>query len=37
MGVLGIIGFLALSFTIVGGIAGGVLGLVLGRYAGKKI
>ena len=46
MAVLGAIGFLALSFTIVGGIAGGVLGkilifiiikkkgIVLGRYTG---
>ena len=49
MAVLGAVGFLALSFTIVGGIAGGVLGrnnivliwlfkgIVLGRYAGQKL
>lgn len=37
MAVLGVIGFFAFSFTIVGGIAGGVLGIILGRYAGKKI
>lgn len=37
MTVLSVIGFLALSFTIVGGIAGGVLGLTLGKYAGRKL
>jgi membrane protein YqaA with SNARE-associated domain len=37
MAVLGVVGFLAFSFTIVGGIAGGVLGIMLGRYAGRKI
>jgi len=37
LAVLGAIGFLALSFTIVGGIVGGVLGITLGRYAGKKL
>lgn len=37
MAVLGILGFFAFSFSLVGGIAGGVLGVVLGRYAGKKI
>lgn len=37
MTVLSVIGFLALSFTIIGGIAGGVLGLGLGRYAGRKL
>jgi len=37
MTVLSVIGFLALSFTIIGGIAGGVLGLTIGRYAGKKL
>jgi hypothetical protein len=37
MTVLGVVGFLAFSFTIVGGICGGVIGIGLGRYAGKKI
>ncbi len=37
MTLLSVIGFLALSFTIIGGIAGGVLGLTIGRYAGKKL
>ena len=37
MAVLGVVGFFAFSFTIIGGIAGGVLGIILGRYAGKKI
>ena len=37
MSFLGAIGFVALSFTLVGGIAGGVVGIVLGRYAGHKI
>ena len=37
LAVLGAIGFLAFSFTIVGGIVGGVLGVTLGRYAGRKL
>jgi hypothetical protein len=37
MTVLSVIGFFALSLTIIGGIAGGMLGLGLGRYAGRKL
>lgn len=34
---MGIVGFLALGFTIMGMIAGGVLGVMLGRYAGRRM
>lgn len=34
---MGMLGFLALGFTIMGMIAGGVLGVMLGRYAGKRV
>lgn len=37
MAILGMIGFLALGFTIMGMIAGGLFGVMLGRYAGKRI
>lgn len=37
MTLLGLVGFLVLGFTILGGIGGGVLGIVLGRIVGKKI
>lgn len=37
MGVLGVIGFLALGFTFLGAIGGGAIGMLLGRYLGKKI
>lgn len=37
MTVLGLLGFLALGFTVVGAIGGSVLGIVLGRYIGRKI
>ena len=34
--IIGLFGFLAFSWTIVGGVAGGVLGGAIGRAAGKK-
>lgn len=37
MAFMGIVGFLALGFTIMGMIAGGVLGVMLGRYAGRRM
>lgn len=37
MAFLGMVGFLALGFTIMGMIAGGVLGVMLGRYAGRRM
>lgn len=37
MAILGVLGFVALGFTIVGMVVGGVLGILLGRYAGKRI
>lgn len=37
MSILGLLGFLALGFTIIGGIGGGILGLALGRYLGRKL
>ena len=37
MAAMGILGFIALGFSIVGGIAGGLVGVFVGRYAGKKV
>lgn len=34
---MGVIGFVALGFTIFGLLAGGVLGIMLGRYAGRRL
>lgn len=37
MTILGLLGFVALGFTVIGFIAGGALGLIVGRYAGRRL
>ena len=37
MAVFAVLGFMALGFTFIGGIAGGVVGAIIGRTIGRKI